>query len=112
MQLYTGNQLAATLVGKQRRVYRQGDAVCLETQHLPDSVNQPTFPSTELRPGKRFTSTTELRFENDDVFNERRLESPSAAVDQPRHVCRFGPNRPTRRLPTYQAESCESSVGL
>jgi len=64
MQLYTGNQLAATLVGKRRRVYRQGDAVCLETQHLPDSVNQPTFPSTELRPGRRFTSTTELRFEN------------------------------------------------
>ena len=64
VQLYTGNQLAATLVGKQHRIYRQADAVCLETQHFPDSVNQPTFPSTVLRPDERFTSTTELRFEN------------------------------------------------
>jgi aldose 1-epimerase len=64
LQLYTGNQLAATLVGKQHRVYRQGDGICLETQHFPDSVNQPTFPSTELRPGERFTSVTEFRFEN------------------------------------------------
>jgi aldose 1-epimerase len=64
VQLYTGNQLTATLVGKQNRVYRQADAVCLETQHFPDSPNQPTFPSTVLRPGERFTSTTELRFDN------------------------------------------------
>jgi len=62
VQLYTGNQLAATVVGKQNRVYRQADAVCLETQHFPDSVNQPSFPTTVLRPGERFTSTTELRF--------------------------------------------------
>jgi aldose 1-epimerase len=61
VQLYTGNQLAATLVGKQHRVYRQADGVCLETQHFPDSVNQPSFPSTVLRPGERFTSVTELR---------------------------------------------------
>jgi aldose 1-epimerase len=64
VQLYTGNQLAATLVGKQQRVYRLTDAVCLETQHFPDSVNQPSFPSTVLRPGERFTSTTEMRFDN------------------------------------------------
>jgi aldose 1-epimerase len=62
VQLYTGNQLAATLVGKRDRVYRQADAVCLETQHFPDSPNQPSFPSTVLRPGERFTSTTEFRF--------------------------------------------------
>ena len=49
-------------VMKGGRIYRQTDGVCLETQHLPDSPNQPAFPSTVLRPGERFTSATELRF--------------------------------------------------
>ena len=62
VQLYSGNFLDATLVGKSGRVYRQGDALCLETQHFPDSPNQPAFPSTVLRPGETFRSTTELRF--------------------------------------------------
>ena len=62
IQLYTGNFLDGTLVGKDGRVYRQTDALCLETQHFPDSVNQPGFPSTTLRPGERFASRTELRF--------------------------------------------------
>ena len=43
-------------------VYRQGDAFTLETQHYPDSPNQPAFPSTVLRPGQEFTSTTVYRF--------------------------------------------------
>jgi aldose 1-epimerase len=62
LQVYTGNQLDATLTGKSGRVYRQGDAVCLETQHFPDSPNQPAFPTTVLRPGETFTSTTIFRF--------------------------------------------------
>jgi aldose 1-epimerase len=62
LQVYTGNQLDATLAGKSGRVYRQGDAVCLETQHFPDSPNQPQFPTTVLRPGETFTSTTIFRF--------------------------------------------------
>lgn len=61
VQLYTSNFLDGTLVGKGEQVYRQTDALCLETQHFPDSVNQPEFPSTVLRPGERFASTTELR---------------------------------------------------
>ena len=62
LQLYSGNFLDATLVGKGGRVYRQGDGLCLETEHFPDSPNQPDFPSTVLRPGETFTSATELRF--------------------------------------------------
>ena len=62
VQLYSGNFLDATLVGKGGAIYRQTDALCLETEHLPDSPNQPTFPSTVLRPGETFRSTTELRF--------------------------------------------------
>jgi aldose 1-epimerase len=62
VQFYSGNFLDATLAGKSGRVYRQGDAFCLETQHFPDSPNQPAFPSTVLRPGETFTTTTIFRF--------------------------------------------------
>jgi aldose 1-epimerase len=62
VQLYTGNFLDGTLVGPSHRTYRQGDAFTLETQHYPDSPNQPGFPSTVLRPGQTFTSTTVYAF--------------------------------------------------
>lgn len=58
VQFYTGNFLDGTLQGTSGRSYRQGDAFCLETQHFPDSPNQPDFPSTLLRPGEVYTSTT------------------------------------------------------
>ncbi|HWK44666.1 MAG TPA: aldose epimerase family protein [Stellaceae bacterium] len=62
VQLYTGNQLLGNRIGKSGRAYRQSDALCLETQHFPDSPNHPGFPSTVLRPGETFTSATEYRF--------------------------------------------------
>ena len=62
VQLYTGNQLNGSLVGPSGRAYRQGDGVCLETQHYPDSPNRPVFPSTILRPGSNFQSVTVFRF--------------------------------------------------
>jgi aldose 1-epimerase len=65
VQLYTGNFLDATLVGAAGKVYRQSDGFCLETQHFPDSPNQPSFPSTLLRPGEEFKSTTVFRFSVD-----------------------------------------------
>ncbi|MEV6959464.1 aldose epimerase family protein [Streptomyces sp. NPDC051207] len=58
LQFYSGNFLDGTLVGTGGAVYRQGDALCLETQHFPDSPNQPAFPSTVLRPGQVYRSTT------------------------------------------------------
>ncbi len=58
VQLYTGNFLDGTLVGPSHHTYRQGDAFALETQHYPDSPNHPAFPSTVLRPGQTFASTT------------------------------------------------------
>jgi aldose 1-epimerase len=58
LQFYSGNFLDGTLVGTGGAVYRQGDGLCLETQHFPDSPNQPTFPSTVLRPGQVYRSTT------------------------------------------------------
>ncbi|MGD1217563.1 aldose epimerase family protein [Streptomyces krungchingensis] len=58
LQFYSGNFLDGTLVGTGGRVYRQGDALCLETQHFPDSPNQPSFPSTVLRPGRTYRTST------------------------------------------------------
>ena len=53
------------LLGAAGFAYRQGDGVCLETQHFPDSPNRPEFPSTVLRPGQTFTSSTIYRFSCD-----------------------------------------------
>ena len=58
IQFYSGNFLDGTLVGTGGGVYRQGDGLALETQHFPDSPNQPDFPSTVLRPGEVYDSTT------------------------------------------------------
>jgi aldose 1-epimerase len=65
-QLYTGNFLDGTLVGPSGHTYRQGDAFALETQHYPDSPNHPAFPSTVLRPGGVYTSTTIYAFSAGD----------------------------------------------
>ena len=62
IQFYSGNFLDGRLRGSQGQAYRQGDGVCLETQHFPDSPNRPDFPSTVLRPGETFQSTTVHRY--------------------------------------------------
>lgn len=62
MQFYTGNFLDGTLKGKYGRVYVKRSGFCLETQHFPDSPNKPAFPSTVLRPGQTYRSTTVFEF--------------------------------------------------
>jgi aldose 1-epimerase len=62
VQFYSGNFLDGSLLGSGGASLRQGDGLCLETQHFPDSPNHPEFPSTVLRPGERFHSATEHRF--------------------------------------------------
>jgi aldose 1-epimerase len=62
VQFYTSNFLTGTLVGISGNTYRQGAAYTFETQHFPNSPNQPNFPSTELGPGKTFTSSTIFAF--------------------------------------------------
>jgi aldose 1-epimerase len=58
IQFYTGNFLDGTLKMDNGKPINQHTALCLETQHYPDSPNQPAFPSTILRPGQTFHSTT------------------------------------------------------
>ncbi len=65
IQFYSGNFLNGAFGGPSGQTYRQGDGFALETQHFPDSPNQPDFPSTELRPGEEFTSTTVYAFSTD-----------------------------------------------
>ena len=62
VQIYTGNFLDGTTVGKSRVVYRQGDGLALEPQKFPDSPNHPAFPSARLDPGKTYRQTSYYRF--------------------------------------------------
>lgn len=62
VQFYTGNFLDGSLTGKDGIKYEYRSAVCLETQHYPDSPNQPDFPSVVLRPGQTYQTVTEYKF--------------------------------------------------
>ncbi|MFC7527609.1 aldose epimerase family protein [Actinoplanes sp. GCM10030250] len=62
LQFYAGNFLDGTLYGTSGHAYRQGDGFALETQHYPDSPNHANFPSTVLRPGQVYATTTIYRF--------------------------------------------------
>jgi aldose 1-epimerase len=62
VQFYTSNFLNGTLVGISGHTYRQGAAYTFETQHFPNSPNQPNFPSTELKAGQTVQSTTIFAF--------------------------------------------------
>lgn len=62
VQFYSGNFLDGSFAGTSGRIYGQRAGFCLETQHFPDSPNQPNFPSTLLEPGDVFESTTTFTF--------------------------------------------------
>ncbi len=70
IQFYSGNFLKGQK-GKGGKVYNHRSACCLETQHYPDSVNHPEFPTTILKPGETFTSTTSFQFGIDEPQKER-----------------------------------------
>jgi aldose 1-epimerase len=62
IQFYSGNFLDGTLVGHGGRTYNKRSGFCLETQHFPDSINQPSFPSIVLDAGKTYRTTTIYKF--------------------------------------------------
>jgi aldose 1-epimerase len=67
IQFYSGNFLDGTIHGKGGVTYGQRSGLCLETQHYPDSPNHPEFPSTLLKPGSRFHSTTIFKFRSEPL---------------------------------------------
>ncbi|HYX32661.1 MAG TPA: aldose epimerase family protein [Oligoflexus sp.] len=65
VQFYSGNFLDGTITGKYGQVYQKHAAFCLETQHFPDAVNHPNFPSIILRPGATYQSMSVYKFLTD-----------------------------------------------
>lgn len=65
VQLYSTNGIGGTIDAGDGRTIRQSDALAIETEHFPDSPNKPNFPSTVLRPGETYRSTTEFAFSTD-----------------------------------------------
>jgi len=72
MQIYTANFFNGALAGSGGHALRQGDGIAFEPQHFPDSPNHANFPSTVLRPGQTFHSTTEFLFSVDRRERRRR----------------------------------------
>ena len=68
VQLYTGNYLAGDFTGKNGHSYPKRSAFCLETQHFPDSIHHPDFPSVILRPEDRFQSKSVYKFSIDSII--------------------------------------------
>lgn len=62
VQFYTGNFLDGSITGKNGHVYNKRHGFCLETQHFPDSPNKPNFPTTLLKPGEEYNTTTVYKF--------------------------------------------------
>ncbi|MFP4021265.1 MAG: aldose epimerase family protein [Halanaerobium sp.] len=63
VQFYSGNGINANGPGKEGRDYSKRGALCLETQHYPDSPNHDNFPSTVLKPGEKYRTVTEFHFD-------------------------------------------------
>jgi aldose 1-epimerase len=62
LQFYSSNFLDGTITGKYGQVYPKRYGLCMETQHYPDSPNKPHFPSTVLKPGETYQTTTIYKF--------------------------------------------------
>jgi aldose 1-epimerase len=62
VQFYSGNFLDGTVKGKGGAMYQRRSGLCLETQHFPDSPNQPKFPTTVLKAGAQYRTSTVYAF--------------------------------------------------
>jgi aldose 1-epimerase len=98
VQIYTANHFTGASLAADARTLRQGDGITFETQHFPDSPNKPTFPSTVLRPGEVFRSTTQFIFSTD---RENRFFGPSESAG----VTLAPSSAPSSNIP--QKHSCD-----
>ena len=62
IQVYSGNFLNGKITGKNGKVYEKHAAICLESQHFPNTPNQPEWPSAELKPGQTYKSHCIFKF--------------------------------------------------
>jgi aldose 1-epimerase len=62
LQFYSGNFLDGTITGKSGQIYKHRSGFCLESQHYPDSPNKPEFPTTVLKPGETYKTSTVYKF--------------------------------------------------
>ena len=85
IQFYSGNFLDGTVTGKGGAVYQRRSGLCLETQHFPDSPNQPSFPSTVIRPS--CTGSRALRQRSSVDFPQP--EGPMMATNSPFAIFKF-----------------------
>ena len=97
LEVYTSNFLDGSVVGSSGTKYRQTEAFTLETQHFPDSPNKPNFPTTELKPGQDFRSTTIFRFATDAALPAAASLGAGRTWAHKREGCRCGP--PLTQLP-------------
>jgi aldose 1-epimerase len=82
IQFYAGNFLDGTIYGTSDRAYRQGDGLALETQHFPDSPNQPDFPSVVLQPDETYQTRSIYRFTVEPESDDGQTPDQSPAPDQ------------------------------
>jgi len=87
VQVYTGNFLDGTLTGKNGIVYKKRAAICLETQHFPDTPNKPEWPSCVLRPGETYKSICAYKF---GVCQEKCGECKEGACEKKHGECKEG----------------------
>jgi aldose 1-epimerase len=71
VQVYSANHMNGSLISAVGSTIRQGDGLALETEHFPNSPNEPRFPSTLLRPGETLRSTTVFRMTTDGAAHLR-----------------------------------------
>jgi aldose 1-epimerase len=62
VQFYTANHINGEIKGKEGAIYHARGAYCFETQHFPDTPNQPSFPTAVLKPGEKYHQITLFRF--------------------------------------------------
>ncbi len=81
IQFYAGNFLDGTVYGTSGSAYRQGDGLALETQHFPDSPNQPDFPSVVLRPGETYQTRSIYHFDVESESGDGQAPEMSPAPE-------------------------------
>ena len=94
MQFYTGNFLDGTLKGKGGTVYKHRSGLCLETQHFPDSPNQPGFPLDDPEAGADASVEDGIHFRRSQIDRSVNSQLPTSPSPRARIDARYGEASP------------------